>query len=175
MASCGVTRYTPRRGPIPAAIPCGRTPRAWKTAANPSSTAGTRGSGSTCWAPNTDFGLPGRRQDRDRFPGTSTAPTIREACFCGMPTSKSRTTIFALLAGQTWDVISPLNPGMLMYSVGWDAGNNLDGDLLAHRAGQIAGHSGKTPKDAGQGNHADRHHPLLEVRVLRSIVVRAPA
>lgn len=30
---------------------------------------------------------------------------------------------FRLLAGQTWDVISPLNPGTLMYSVGWDAGN----------------------------------------------------
>jgi hypothetical protein len=30
---------------------------------------------------------------------------------------------FRLLAGQTWDVISPLNPGMLMYSVGWDGGN----------------------------------------------------
>jgi hypothetical protein len=30
---------------------------------------------------------------------------------------------FRLLVGQTWDVISPLNPDMLMYSVGWDAGN----------------------------------------------------
>jgi CheY-specific phosphatase CheX len=30
---------------------------------------------------------------------------------------------FRLLAGQTWDVISPLNPSMLMYSVGWEAGN----------------------------------------------------
>jgi hypothetical protein len=30
---------------------------------------------------------------------------------------------FRLLAGQTWDVISPLYPGMLMYSVGWDGGN----------------------------------------------------
>ena len=28
-----------------------------------------------------------------------------------------------LLAGQTWDVISPLNPDMLLYSVGWDGGN----------------------------------------------------
>ena len=28
-----------------------------------------------------------------------------------------------LLAGQTWDVISPLYPGVLFYSVGWDAGN----------------------------------------------------
>ena len=28
-----------------------------------------------------------------------------------------------LLAGQTWDVISPLCPGVLFYSVGWDAGN----------------------------------------------------
>ena len=30
---------------------------------------------------------------------------------------------FRLLVGQTWDVISPLNPDMLMYSVGWDGGN----------------------------------------------------
>ena len=30
---------------------------------------------------------------------------------------------FRLLAGQTWDVISPLCPGVLFYSVGWDAGN----------------------------------------------------
>ncbi|MFZ1933182.1 MAG: hypothetical protein WCB27_26295 [Thermoguttaceae bacterium] len=30
---------------------------------------------------------------------------------------------FRILVGQTWDVISPLNPDMLLYSVGWDAGN----------------------------------------------------
>ncbi len=30
---------------------------------------------------------------------------------------------FRLLAGQTWDVISPLNPNMLLYSVLWGAGN----------------------------------------------------
>ena len=30
---------------------------------------------------------------------------------------------FRILAGQTWDVIAPLNPGMLMYSVGWGGGN----------------------------------------------------
>ena len=30
---------------------------------------------------------------------------------------------FRILAGQTWDVMSPLIPGMLMYSVGWDGGN----------------------------------------------------
>lgn len=30
---------------------------------------------------------------------------------------------FRLLAGQTWDVISPLYPGTLMYSVGWGGGN----------------------------------------------------
>ena len=30
---------------------------------------------------------------------------------------------FRLLAGQTWDVMSPLLPGMIMYSVGWDGGN----------------------------------------------------
>ena len=30
---------------------------------------------------------------------------------------------FRLLAGQTWDVIAPLNPNSIMYSVYWDAGN----------------------------------------------------
>lgn len=30
---------------------------------------------------------------------------------------------YRLLAGQTWDVISPLLPNMLMYSVGWGGGN----------------------------------------------------
>lgn len=30
---------------------------------------------------------------------------------------------FRFLAGQTWDVISPLYPGTLMYSVGWGGGN----------------------------------------------------
>jgi hypothetical protein len=30
---------------------------------------------------------------------------------------------FSIIAGQTWDVISPLNPGTLNYSVAWWAGN----------------------------------------------------
>jgi hypothetical protein len=30
---------------------------------------------------------------------------------------------FSVLAGQTWDVISPLNPGTLNYSVLWEGGN----------------------------------------------------
>jgi hypothetical protein len=30
---------------------------------------------------------------------------------------------FRLLGGQTWDVISPLYPGTLLYSVGWGGGN----------------------------------------------------
>ena len=30
---------------------------------------------------------------------------------------------YRFLFGQTWDVISPLNPGVLFYSVGWDGGN----------------------------------------------------
>lgn len=40
---------------------------------------------------------------------------------------------FRLLFGQTWDVISPLNPGMLMYSVGWDGGN------IGYRRAQLRG------------------------------------
>ena len=40
---------------------------------------------------------------------------------------------FRLLAGQTWDVISPLYPGMLMYSVGWGGGN------IGYRRAQLRG------------------------------------
>jgi hypothetical protein len=40
---------------------------------------------------------------------------------------------FRLLVGQTWDVISPLNPDMLLYSVGWDGGN------IGYRRAQFRG------------------------------------
>ncbi len=40
---------------------------------------------------------------------------------------------FRFLFGQTWDVISPLYPGMLMYSVGWDGGN------IGYRRAQLRG------------------------------------
>ncbi len=40
---------------------------------------------------------------------------------------------YRLLAGQTWDVISPLNPSMLMYSVAWGGGN------LGYRRAQFRG------------------------------------
>jgi hypothetical protein len=40
---------------------------------------------------------------------------------------------FRFLVGQTWDVISPLLPGMLMYSVGWDGGN------IGYRRAQVRG------------------------------------
>jgi hypothetical protein len=40
---------------------------------------------------------------------------------------------FRLLAGQTWDVISPLYPGSIMYSVYWDAGN------IGYRRAQFRG------------------------------------
>jgi hypothetical protein len=40
---------------------------------------------------------------------------------------------FRFLVGQTWDVISPLYPGMLMYSVGWGGGN------IGFRRAQVRG------------------------------------
>jgi hypothetical protein len=40
---------------------------------------------------------------------------------------------FRLLVGQTWDVISPLYMGTLMYSVGWDAGD------IGYRRAQVRG------------------------------------
>jgi len=64
----------------------------------------------------------------------------------GVPTTENKATIllrhayaevkneeFRLLVGQTWDVISPLNPGMLMYSIGWDGGN------IGYRRAQVRG------------------------------------
>ncbi|HYW81025.1 MAG TPA: hypothetical protein VE890_15700 [Thermoguttaceae bacterium] len=40
---------------------------------------------------------------------------------------------FKLLAGQTWDVIAPLNPHVLNYSVGWGGGN------IGYRRAQVRG------------------------------------
>ena len=40
---------------------------------------------------------------------------------------------FRFLVGQTYDIISPLLPGMLMYSVAWDAGN------IGYRRAQVRG------------------------------------
>lgn len=42
-----------------------------------------------------------------------------------------KTDDWRILAGQTWDVCSPLNPGVLNYSVGWSAGN------IGYRRAQI--------------------------------------
>jgi hypothetical protein len=40
---------------------------------------------------------------------------------------------FRLLAGQTWDVMSPLNPTTLMYTIAWGAGN------IGYRHAQLRG------------------------------------
>lgn len=40
---------------------------------------------------------------------------------------------FRLLMGQTWDIIGPLNPGTIMYSVYWGAGN------IGYRRAQLRG------------------------------------
>ena len=48
---------------------------------------------------------------------------------------------FRLLFGQTWDVISPLYPGMLMYSVGWGGGN------IGYRRAQLRGERYFVPSD----------------------------
>ena len=62
-------------------------------------------------------------------PSTENKPTImlRHAYF------EVKDDEFRLLVGQTWDVISPLNPGMLLYSVGWDGGN------IGYRRAQFRG------------------------------------
>lgn len=44
-----------------------------------------------------------------------------------------KTEDWRLVAGQTWDVISPLFPGMLNYAVGWGGGN------IGYRRAQLRG------------------------------------
>lgn len=48
---------------------------------------------------------------------------------------------FRILAGQTWDIISPLYPGMIMYSIGWDGGD------IGYRRAQIRGERFLTVSD----------------------------
>jgi hypothetical protein len=50
-------------------------------------------------------------------PENQTAVQIRHAY------AEVKNENFRLLAGQTWDLISPLNPGMLTYASGWGGGN----------------------------------------------------
>jgi hypothetical protein len=56
------------------------------------------------------------------------ATILLRHCYAEMKNDEYR-----FLVGQTWDVISPLNPGMLLYSVGWDAGN------IGYRRAQVRG------------------------------------
>ena len=75
---------------------------------------------------------------------------------------------FRLLVGQTWDVISPLYPGMLMYSVGWDAGD------IGYRRAQVRGERYFALSDVSlvdrttldqPGSSGSRHHDLDQGRV----------
>ena len=93
--------------------------------ASSSSMCGTRGLGSTCW--DRKFPCLGCAQSGGKVEidfqnsvlSTENKPTImlRHAYV------EAKNDDFRLLVGQTWDVISPLNPDMLLYSVGWDGGN----------------------------------------------------
>jgi len=64
----------------------------------------------------------------------------------GVPSTENKATLllrhayaevkneeYRLLFGQTWDVISPLIPNTLLYTVGWDAGN------MGYRRAQLRG------------------------------------
>ena len=89
---------------------------------------------------------------------------------------------FRLLAGQTWDVISPLCPGVLFYSVGWDGGNigyrrpqfrggTLPGLLRQLRVdrARLAQHRRRHPTRRGTADDVRRAYssawPILEGRV----------
>jgi len=57
--------------------------------------------------------------NKDGASGNKSHPFMRHA-YIKMDWPKER---FNIIAGQTWDTISPLNPGTLNYSVAWWAGN----------------------------------------------------
>jgi hypothetical protein len=88
---------------------------------------------------------------------------------------------FAILAGQTWDVISPLNPSTLNYTVLWDAGNIgyrrpqirltkdflLDEDTTLQVAGAIARTIGRDTGVAGVNSETgeDAGFPTFQGRL----------
>lgn len=82
------------------------------------------------------------------------------------------------LVGQTWDVVSPLNPGMLNFSVGWSGGNIgfRRAQFRVERSWQLAGLDGLIqaslnqdivpdfPVDAGIRRES-ANYPVLQSRV----------
>jgi hypothetical protein len=94
---------------------------------------------------------------------------------------------YRLLAGQTWDVISPLYPGVLFYSVGWDGGNigyrrtqaraerymALSDNLLITAQGSInVDLLGDAPVAPASADHAG--WPVLEGRLAATVGERGP-
>ena len=57
------------------------------------------------------------------FQGASTASENKGTVLLRHAYWEVKDDDFRLLMGQTWDVVSPLYPGTLMYSVGWGGGN----------------------------------------------------
>jgi hypothetical protein len=95
-----------------------------------------------------------------------------------------------LLFGQTWDVVSPLNPNMLMYSIGWGGGNigyrraqfrveryvPVSDRLLITAQGSLNHdmiNTGDLPSTSGiRGDHAG--WPVLEGRLAATLGERGP-
>ncbi|MBN2417917.1 MAG: hypothetical protein JXL81_00905, partial [Deltaproteobacteria bacterium] len=92
---------------------------------------------------------------------------------------------WSFLAGQTWDVISPLNPNTLNYTVGWGAGNigyrrpqirasyNIslfdDTDLTTQFAvSRTAGLTNEDLDGMGQNDGDDSGFPTVQARVAYS-------
>ena len=67
------------------------------------------------------------------FQGATTNTENKAALLLRHAIARSRNDEFRLVAGQTWDIISPLFPGTIMYSVGWDGGN------IGYRRAQLRG------------------------------------
>jgi hypothetical protein len=86
---------------------------------------------------------------------------------------------FSILAGQTWDVISPLNPFTLNYSVLWWSGNignrrpqirltkgfDLDGGAEMTLAGAVARTIGRDSLVASRESGSDAGYPSLQGRL----------
>jgi hypothetical protein len=87
-------------------------------------------------------------------------------------------TGWSLLAGQTWDVVAPLNPRTLSYTVLWWAGNygyrrpQIRVEKAYHAAnGQVFSVAGAVARTIGSGTTlntdtgADKGYPMLQGRV----------
>ena len=121
----GATRSIRPNAPRPARTRCMCSRPAPRRRASSLSTRGTPGSGLTCSGRSSRAWTAPRRGGKVEidFQNSVLDDENKPTIMLRHAYAEAKNEDFRILVGQTWDVISPLNPDMLLYSVGWDGGN----------------------------------------------------